>query len=128
MKLSSPMLSTSIHDAIGRPTAKQDLTRRATLSHTCLTQGMHVCHERMSEWVGGWVGGWVGEQGSEGGSKRSNTWNEINHKQVGNAAYLLLGSLLLGLDVGVILCQSLGHGNPVIMQLLRLLRLSTHQS
>jgi len=89
---------------------------------------MHVCHERMSEWVGGWVGGWVGERGSEGGSKRSNTWNEINHKQVGNAAYLLLGSLLLGLDVGVILCQSLGHGNPVIMQLLRLLRLSTHQT
>jgi len=43
---------------------------------------------------------------------------------VGNAAHLLLGSLLLGLDVGIILCQSLGHGNLVIMQLLRPLGLS----
>lgn len=30
---------------------------------------------------------------------------------------LLLGCFLLCPDVGIILCQCLGHGNPVIMQL-----------
>jgi len=54
-------------------------------------------------------------------------WTETNDRQVGNA-HLLLGSLLLGLDVGIILCQCFGHDNPVIMQLLRLLGLSTHQT
>ena len=57
-----------------------------------------------------------------------NIWNETDDKQVGNAAHLLLGSHLLGLDVGIILCQSLGHGNLVIMQLLRLLGLSRQQT
>ena len=70
----------------------------------------------MGGWVGGWVGRWVG------GWVR--VWKETNDKQVGNAAHLLLGSLLLGLDVGIILCQSPGHGNLVIMQLLRLLGLN----
>jgi len=46
---------------------------------------------------------------------------------VGSTTHLLRGSLLLGLDVGIILCQSLGHGNFVIMQLLRLLGLSRQQ-
>jgi len=36
-------------------------------------------------------------------------------------ADLLLSSLLLCSDVGIILCQSLGHSNLVIMQLLGLL-------
>ena len=57
-----------------------------------------------------------------------NTWNDSDDKQVGNKAHLLLGSRLLGLDVGIILCQSLGHGNLVIMQLLQLLGLSRQQT
>jgi len=57
-----------------------------------------------------------------------NAWNESDDKQMGSTAHLLLGSLLLGLAVGIILCQCLGHDNLVIMQLLQLLGLSRQQT
>ena len=48
-------------------------------------------------------------------------WIEGMH----NAADLLFGSPLLCPDVGIILCQCLGHGKLVNMQLLCLLCLRT---
>ena len=48
---------------------------------------------------------------------------ECNKAIEGCRSDLLLGSLLLGFDVGIIFCLSPGHGHLFVMQSLRLLNL-----